>query len=150
MILRQFINQILGRLGVAVIRKQTLNRLVEGWTDNGQDAGDRAAIASALPIELMLKEIKESIDHSHKQQLRHQISVKWEMVDLFERQRIPSADLSCPLCDYRGEVAEFGRFVTGCIFEGGTLIRHQCPECDLIFGAEKNAEPAGGRTFQRL
>ncbi|MGZ5799660.1 MAG: class I SAM-dependent methyltransferase [Burkholderiaceae bacterium] len=140
MILSQFINQILGRLGVAVIRKQTLNRLidgVEGWTDDNLDAGDRAAIAEALPIELMLKEIKESIDHRHKQQLRHQISVKWEMVDLFERHRIPSADLSCPLCDYRGEVAGFGRFVTGCIFEGGTLIRHQCPECDLIFGAEK-------------
>lgn len=128
MTLAKFINQILGRFGVAVIRKETLSRLL----------GSQQMEKSLGELALTLKEMKDSTDRNHRQLLCHQINAKWDMVDLLERHRTSSATaLSCPLCDYRGEVAKFDRFVTGCIFEGGTLVRHQCPECDLIFGAEK-------------
>ena len=123
----EFINQILSRFGVAVIRKETLGRLI----------GGQPLEKSLGELALTLKEMKDSTDRNHRQLLRHQISVKWDMVDLLERHRTSDTAISCPLCGYRGEVAGFGRFVTGCIFEGGTLVRHQCPECDLIFGAGK-------------
>lgn len=123
----EFINQILGRFGVAVIRKETLGRLM----------GSQPLEKSLGELALTLKEMTDSADRNHKQLLRHQISVKWDLVDLLERHQPSGTALSCPLCDYRGEIAGFGRLVTGCIFEGGTLVRHQCPACDLIFGAEK-------------
>jgi len=126
--LTKFINQILDHFGVVVVRKETLSRLMSAAPPE-KSADEQLASA--------VREITGSADLGYKQLLRHQISVKWDMVDLFERQRIPDSVLVCPLCEYRGEVAGFGRFVTGCIFEGGTLVRHQCPECDLIFGAEK-------------
>lgn len=128
MILTKLINQILDHFGVVVVRKETLSRLMSSMPP---EKSPDEQLASAV------REIKDSADLGYKQLLRHQISVKWDMVDLFERQRLPDLALVCPLCEYRGEVARFGRFVTGCIFEGGTLVRHQCPECDLIFGAEK-------------
>ncbi len=127
MTLAKFINQILGRFGVKVIREGTLNRLL-GSQQMGESLGELA---------LTLKEMQDATERNHRQLLRHQISVKWDMADLLERHRTSATALSCPLCDYRGEIARFDRFVTGCIFEGGTLVRHQCPECDLIFGPEK-------------
>ena len=123
----EFINRILGRFGVAVIRKETLGRLT-GSQRMGKSLGELA---------LTLKEMQDAAERDHKQLLRHQISVKWDLVDRLERQRPPATAISCPLCDYHGDVAGFGRFVTACMFEGGTLVRHQCPECDLIFGAGK-------------
>ena len=69
--------------------------------------------------------------------LRHQISVKWDIIDALERGRIPDAELSCPLCDYRDAADKFGKFVASCIFGGGELARHQCPACDVIFGPGK-------------
>ncbi len=127
MTLAKFINQILGRFGVKVIREGTLNRLL-GSQQMGESLGELA---------LTLREMQDATERNHRQLLRHQISVKWDMADLLERHRTSATALSCPLCDYRGEIARFDRFVTGCIFEGGTLVRHQCPECDLIFGPEK-------------
>lgn len=127
MTLAKFINQILGRFGIKVIREGTLNRLL-GSQQMGESLGELA---------LTLKEMQDATERNHRQLLRHQISVKWDMADLLERHRTSATALSCPLCDYRGEIARFDRFVTGCIFEGGTLVRHQCPECDLIFGPEK-------------
>ncbi len=127
MTLAKFINKILGHLGVAAIRTETLNRLLDSQQVE-QSLGELA---------LARKEMQDATDRNYRQSLRHQISVKWDLVDLLERHRTPIMALSCPLCDYHGEVASFGRFVTGCMFEGGTLVRHQCPECDLIFGAQK-------------
>ena len=59
------------------------------------------------------------------------------MLDQLDRQRIVDIELKCPICEHSQDRVNFNTFVSQCIFEGGTLVRHQCPECELIFGAEK-------------
>jgi hypothetical protein len=127
MSLAKFINKILGRFDVAIVKKSSLERLA-----GGQQAALRGDEFAAT-----LKEIKETLELNHKQQLRHQISAKWDMVDVFERDRILETELTCPLCGHHNGLSEFAKFVTNCIFGGGELIRYGCPACDVIFGPEK-------------
>ena len=125
--LAKLINQILGRFDVALVRKGSHERL----------PGDQQVSMRATELARALEEIKKATELNHRQLLRHQISAKWDVIDALEHDRILSAELSCPLCDYRGTADKFGEFVTSCIFGGGGLTRHQCPECDVIFGPEK-------------
>jgi hypothetical protein len=117
--LNKLINHFLGYFGLVLVRQTTINTLS----------------ASVLLEPLQEQVHKDSEDQ--KQLLRHQISVKWDLIDLFDKQRLADVELTCPLCEFQGDAVLFSRFETGCIFEGGTLIRHQCPQCDLIFGAQK-------------
>ena len=61
MMLAKFINQILGRFGVAVIRKETLSRLL-GSQQMGKSLGELA---------LTLKEMQDATDRNHRQLLSH-------------------------------------------------------------------------------
>jgi len=60
----------------------------------------------------------------------------WHVVDSAEPK--PSdADISlCPLCGHEGD-RPFSKLVSSCIFQGGQLVRHQCPDCGVIFGPQK-------------
>lgn len=126
--LAQFINQFFDRFGLAMIRKETLERL----TDHQQPAEKWPG-----ELERALKELQDATELGHQRLLRHQISTKWDIIDTLEDDRKPAAELSCPLCGYHGEAEAFDVLVSGCIFGGGELIRHQCPQCDLVFGPEK-------------
>lgn len=123
----RIVNQMLSHLGIALIRKDTLNRLIAPTQSECQIS----------ELKLLLKSLKDEEDSKFKELLRHQISTKWGIIDAAARHLATSASMTCPLCDYRGESAKFSTFVTSCIFGGGELLRHQCPECDLVFGAEK-------------
>ena len=120
--LARIVNQILSRLGVALIRKDTLDRLVSHPQSECQ-AGE---------LKLLLKSLADEADLKFKELLRRQISTKWGIIDAAARHLATSASLTCPLCDYRGESGKFSTFETSCIFGGGELLRHQCPECDLV------------------
>lgn len=121
------LNKILSRFGLVMVRTATLERIHVGQ-QTAMPPGDLA---------LAFKEAKEATDLNYRQLLRHQISIKWDIIDALERDRVPDAELSCPLCGYRGETGKFGHLNANCIFGGGELVRHQCPECDVIFGPEK-------------
>jgi len=127
MMLAKTINRILKQFGVTLVRNGTLEHLIQG----------QQVAETPYEILLALNEIKDAVDSSQKQLLRHQISTKWGIVDLTEQSQTLANTMSCPLCHYQGESRKFGKFVANCIFEGGILIRHQCPECDVIFGPEK-------------
>lgn len=131
--LAKFINQILARFGVAMVRKGTLERL----------ADNQPALMRPEELVLALKEIKDATDLNHEQLLRHQISTKWDIIDALEHGRALDTELSCPLCGHRSEADKFGKFVASCIFGGGELNRYQCPECDVIFGPEKMLRLSG-------
>jgi len=67
--------------------------------------------------------------------LRHQIAVKWNLIHRIESLKPPPHRLACALCGHEGPVTAFPKFESNCIFEGGVILRHQCPECDVIFGS---------------
>jgi SAM-dependent methyltransferase len=124
----------LGYFGVAMVRKATLERFL---------ADNQPAERAADELALALKEIKGATDLNHQQLLRHQISTKWDIIDVLEHGSTLDSELSCPLCGHHNEVEKFGKFVASCIFGGGELTRHQCPECDVIFGPEKMLRLSG-------
>jgi len=69
--------------------------------------------------------------------LRHQIASKWSIIDhLNKRIHDSTTDLKCPICGFSGHT-EFMPYQSYCIFGGGSLIRYQCPQCDVIFGDNK-------------
>lgn len=112
------INSILARFNVAVSRRSTLDRLVQ----------ERGADLWEPRLEALRSEL-----------LKHQIAVKWELVDSQLRHGSTHAltDRECPLCQHVGQDTEFTGPASHCIFGGGHLQRHRCPACDLVFGADK-------------
>ena len=116
----KLINGWLSHFDVVVSRRSTLERLVSEQASAGTS------------------EIEHDFKADRTELLQHQISTKWNLIDYFDSQHSTSERMRrCPLCDYEGMQDEFLTYATQCIFEGGMLTRHQCPACDVIFGADK-------------
>lgn len=82
----------------------------------------------------------EHLEDIRRELLRHQIHAKWSLADMFDRNSGPNLignRRSCPLCGHESLASEFSAHITQCSFGGGILVRHQCPACDVIFGADK-------------
>lgn len=121
------INRVLSLMGIALIRKGTLAQLVS----------TRQLERELSELKLTLKDLQDAEKLQFRDLLRHQISSRWSIIDAGSRRHATRMDLQCPLCDFQGDTDKFSSFITNCIFEGGELLRHQCPECDLIFGDQK-------------
>jgi hypothetical protein len=114
MSLGKTINALLSRFNFAIVRRNTLDSITA--------SGNVARYMQDLQKEL----------------LRHQIATKWEVVDFTMRATAHEGEnRRCPLCGHAGTDDTFAKFESHCIFGGGTLLRHQCPACDVIFGADK-------------
>ncbi|RYF60883.1 MAG: class I SAM-dependent methyltransferase [Comamonadaceae bacterium] len=124
------------QLGDSQLREQTLS--AELAAAKAQLLAAEASIgdmkARSEASELLHKEVLQS----RQTLIRHQIASRWSTFDGVERLvASPASDRSCPLCGHLAPEAMFTSIVSHCIFGGGVLKRHQCPECDVIFGADK-------------
>lgn len=45
--------------------------------------------------------------------------------------------LTCPICEFSNDPSKFKVYHSYCIFNGGKLVRHECPECGVIFGTQR-------------
>lgn len=72
----------------------------------------------------------------HHATLEYLMFLRWQLMDRLEEiSPLPLPD-RCPLCG--GALSgELRRYETECIFQGGRLLRYQCPHCDVIFGPQK-------------
>ena len=75
------------------------------------------------------------LTEQEKELLRHQIAIKWDLIHRIEALKDAPEELTCALCQHSGSAPTFTPFESQCIFEGGAIVRHQCPECDVIFGS---------------
>jgi hypothetical protein len=75
------------------------------------------------------------LTEQEKELLRHQIAIKWDLIHRIEALKDAPEELTCALCQHSGPAPTFTPFESQCIFEGGAIVRHQCPECDVIFGS---------------
>jgi rubredoxin len=129
------INRLLSVFDVAVTRRTTLDRLV------AEGHGLRERLNAGAPPESEDK-LPASINALRIELLRHQIALKWSLIDAAEpdggadRAASPSTR-RCPLCGYETAREHFAVYRSQCIFGGGRLLRFQCPRCDLIFGPDK-------------
>ena len=122
-------------------------RSLIGWP--GQPAREAAAPAvgreelDALESRLQengrtqLEAAASQLRRDHEDLLKNQIRVQWRIIDEVRRQLPRPAELHCEICGFSGAISGFKQFDSHCIFGGGRLERHQCPNCDTIFGPAK-------------
>ena len=104
--------------------------------------GDRNEKLKAELTQELTQEVKEELKarlsdgfkELEQDLLRQQISTKWELMHRMESLREPARELTCALCGHTEPAEAFAVFESECIFEGGEITRHQCPQCDVIFG----------------
>ena len=104
--LAKLINQVLAPLNVALIRKRTLKGLVASQEKE-----------SNLDEKGKKNEIERIAEVSRTQLLRHQISVKWDVIDLMRRDKPALITLSCPLCGYQSNTSDFKEYVCNVTIE---------------------------------
>jgi len=80
---------------------------------------------------------REEINEIRVQILRAQIATQWRLIDHQNDLIQLTPTLKCELCGFQGERNLFREYRSHCIFGGGKLLRHQCPECEAIFGPRK-------------
>ena len=140
--LYHFVSSILSSLGVAVVRRRTLDRLVR---ERDEQQATTAVInpapqqPNAPPVASpAVPGVSDFQRNALTALLQHQIASKWSAVDQLLR-ALPavSAIRQCPLCGFEDQSQAFPAFDSHCIFGGGVLLRHQCPRCDLVFGPDK-------------
>ena len=131
------INAILNKIDILLVRKSTFDKILVNSTQLEIALEKNNAAKAISNAESALFETK--IDNVLRDVIRHQISIKWDLVDKIEKANgeTENLNLTCPLCDYFGTNEKYSIFMAQCIFGGGQLKRFQCPKCDVIFGANK-------------
>ncbi|MDP3560179.1 MAG: class I SAM-dependent methyltransferase [Legionellaceae bacterium] len=69
--------------------------------------------------------------------IRYVMKTHWRTIDLIEQMSGSHTPSACPLCAHQSDQETFKEIESTCIFHGGRLLRHVCPNCDVIFGAQK-------------
>jgi hypothetical protein len=132
MIVAKIINRLLYPFNLVVTRRSSLDKLRNDvLISNSRLAETRSPVTK--------EELSKVINELRIELTRHQISMKWNLIDAFGKDEwfLAGRLRRCPLCDHEDVESSFPVYRTQCRFGGGELVRFQCPSCDLIFGADK-------------
>lgn len=70
--------------------------------------------------------------------IKDAIRDKWALIDRCQSETLRADhSITCPICGHTFSSHSAERFVSECIFNGGTLLRYKCPHCGVIYGPEK-------------
>ena len=117
--LKILINRALEYVGYRLVRYQT----VLDWEQRNQ--------------QIVNKQISQQQDISIKKILKDNIRIYWRTIDYQDRKGIDEDVIVCRLCGLTQASGSFRQVSARCAFGGGSLIRYQCPSCDVIFGPFK-------------
>lgn len=67
--------------------------------------------------------------------LRLKTELRWRRFHREDASRPGPARAACPVCGSSAEVGALRRLTAECYFGGGPIVRHECPECDTVFGS---------------
>jgi hypothetical protein len=65
------------------------------------------------------------------------IQARWSVNQILDKLSPAPVTLTCPICKFSGESDKFSPYRSRCVFGGGNLLRHECPECGMIFGTQR-------------
>lgn len=139
--LTKIANKLLKKFGVQIVRTPTLERLIAldqtfSEADKGSAEQERSSIECSL--EERIAALESSLhDQALQDVIRYAIKTHWRTVDLIDQISGTDKANTCPLCKYKGRHEDFVPVVSECAFLGGRLLRHVCPQCDVIFGPQK-------------
>ena len=150
MSLNQVINAALSRLNLVLMRRSTLVRtLTELETLKNGSAATITAVTVPDVLAPDTDATRLQLHDLRRELLRRQVAAKWEVVDYVHRSLTHEVAIRCcPLCHHESPEDEFFKYETQCRFGGGRLLRRQCPNCDVIFGADKMFELSGPELSQ--
>ncbi|QNT68233.1 class I SAM-dependent methyltransferase [Defluviicoccus vanus] len=121
----QTLNKGLGKLGLRIIAAPP------GKDDVG-DADPSATLAARIAT------LEARADaQATRSVIQYAMKAHWRTIDMLEQLSGSSEPDACPLCDHKAVDDAFATRVSQCLFYGGTLIRHACPNCQVIFGPQK-------------
>lgn len=147
--LAQIINSLLSRVDLMVVRRETLERSLSELNSLQQATVIVDSKSTLDAISLSSNNIIQHLQNLRKELLRRQVAAKWEVVDFLMRSMpYEEKKRQCPLCGYQDVNNGFTKVETQCKFGGGQLLRHQCPNCDVIFGADKMFQLSGAELSQ--
>jgi hypothetical protein len=132
MIVAKIINRLLHPFNLFLTRVSSVDKLHKDVLIlNSRLAETRSSVSR--------EELLKIVSELRIELIRHQISMKWNMIDILGKDKLFVAGRRrrCPLCDHEDFEDRFRVYRTQCHFGGGELVRFQCPSCDLIFGADK-------------
>jgi hypothetical protein len=132
------INNILRRFNVALCKRTTLEKLHQQEPTPHKDTIVEKVDNLSENSRLQYSELNKKIDQLRDELLQHQTYLRWSILDdIRHLEKNNQARLQCPLCEFEGKKESFVTHQSSCIFQGGDLIRFQCPDCELIFGDQK-------------
>jgi SAM-dependent methyltransferase len=65
------------------------------------------------------------------------LRTRWLLNEIIDRLSPAPIQLQCPICEFTDSLSHFKTYSSRCIFRGGKLVRHQCPNCGVIFGTQR-------------
>lgn len=115
-------------MGISKLTKKLLQRLdvFIGWQSSIDALQEKHGL------------LEKQLDQLRNEVMQHQTFVRWSVLDdmrNFHEYKV--SIVKCPLCEHESDKVNFNTLHSYCIFQGGNLLRFQCPECDLIFGDQK-------------
>lgn len=144
-------NKILLKAGFQIVRKNTLDRLVSNDylycemlkasatnTSVATDMAESINLGTYSALEKRVAELESySPDQSIRNVIRYSMKAHWRAIDLIEKVTGSDKPECCKLCGCEVGSEGFREVVSECMFLGGKLVRHVCPNCEVIFGPQK-------------
>lgn len=137
------LNKLLLKIGLQVVRTPTLEKLVLNDFKYGQLMQNTVTVDHSLENPDTSLEVRMAALESHSDEqsiqnvIRYSMKAHWRTVDLVEQISGTNKPALCPLCGHTCSQDQFKEMVSQCIFLGGRLLRHECPNCEVIFGPQK-------------
>jgi hypothetical protein len=78
-----------------------------------------------------------SFDKIRRKTNKIKIRTRWVINELIDNLIHKSFSLNCPVCGFIDSSSNFRLYESYCVFGGGKLIRHECPQCGVIFGTQR-------------
>lgn len=141
-------NCMIKRTGFQIIRGDPLGHITTFPGEQGRVSKDTEVLQSVTPtatdqnnlaaLEKRVRALEaDSQKHSVENIIRYAMKGHWRAIDLLEKLTGSAQPSRCSLCHFEADGVVFNEIVSQCVFQGGVLIRHQCPNCDVIFGPQK-------------
>lgn len=128
MIVIEIINKLLSPFDIAVTRRSNLSRLTASATRPLEEVAPNTSIQDAIADRISMLE---------QETVRGRIASQWRVIDHVESLLPLPSSLTCELCGVSHPASAYKVMESHCVFGGGRLIRHQCPDCDAVFGPSK-------------
>ena len=119
------LNKVLRKFGLRLVAVAPREEELAD-ASRGASLAERIAVLEARPDAEMIRDVTQYAMKAH-----------WRTIDMVEQCYGTFKPDRCPLCGHKPDHGAFEELVSQCLFQGGRLVRHVCPKCQVTFGPQK-------------